>query len=198
MSHTLTQADLDHFNGSEQFYRHGMVRHIIYTEGAAYLAEAGGAYWLLDEIALAQAFNRKVKAEPFQVWTLTRNASGSGAVLRCEDGNNGHIYTKRIPFTDFPLREPSRCGSKTIPFISQANDEEYETYGAVNSRLSPDLYAAQVRYAHLYLGTHRGRGTVCRPLGDPYPGVHWPQAELETAVLQAIIANYLPLVCEER
>ena len=103
MSHTLTQADLDHFNGSEQFYRHGMVRHIIYTEGAAYLAEAGGAYWLLDEIALAQAFNRKVKAEPFQVWTLTRNASGSGAVLRCEDGNDRHIYTKRIPFTDFPL-----------------------------------------------------------------------------------------------
>ena len=34
-------------------------------------------------------------------------------------------------------------------------------------------------------------------LGDPYPGVHWRQSDLDTAVLQAIIANYLPLVCEE-
>jgi len=30
----------------------------------------GGAYWLLDEIALAQRYKRRVAAEEFQVWTL--------------------------------------------------------------------------------------------------------------------------------
>jgi hypothetical protein len=50
---TLTKADLAHFTGSEHWYSHGLVRSVLYTDGARHVAEAGGAYWLLDEIALA-------------------------------------------------------------------------------------------------------------------------------------------------
>jgi hypothetical protein len=100
---TLKEEDLEYFTGSETWYRHGLVRTIIYTDGAKYVAEAGGAYWLLDEIALAQKFNAKVKAEPFQVWQLA--VSDSKGVLTCDDGNGNIAYTKEIPFTDFPLPE---------------------------------------------------------------------------------------------
>ncbi|MFZ4768472.1 MAG: DUF6876 family protein, partial [Roseimicrobium sp.] len=44
---TLTQADLSQFTGTEQWYRHGLARNVLYTEGAQHVAESGGAYWLL-------------------------------------------------------------------------------------------------------------------------------------------------------
>src|ERR1051326_3451537 len=66
----LNEGDLDQFTGSEQWYRHSLVRSITYTDGAKYVADDGGAYWLLDEIALGQKFSAAVRAEPFQVWTV--------------------------------------------------------------------------------------------------------------------------------
>ncbi len=69
MTHTsLTKQELRQFTGSETWYRHGLVRSVLYTEGAKYLAEKGGAYWLLDEIAPAQKTCPALAAEAFQLW----------------------------------------------------------------------------------------------------------------------------------
>ena len=103
---TLTKAELAHFTGSETWYRHALVRGVLFTDGAKHVADTGGAYWLLDEIALAQRYNKKVALEEFQVWTLKVKADHS-ARLRCEDGNGKAVYAKRITFTDFPLDEIS-------------------------------------------------------------------------------------------
>ncbi len=100
---TLTKADLMQFTGSEQWYRHTLVPNIVYTDGARHVARFGGAYWLLDEIALAQALPM-IKAEAFQLWILTVHGD-SKATLTCTDGNDATIYTKRISWTDFPLDE---------------------------------------------------------------------------------------------
>jgi hypothetical protein len=109
-SHTLTQAvnmatDLKQFTGTEVWYKHPFSKTITYTEGVQYLAEKGGAYWLLDELVLAQRLPR-VKKEEFQVWTLTVKdhlAIDAMATLTCEDGNGHKVYSKVIEFTDFPL-----------------------------------------------------------------------------------------------
>lgn len=90
---------LDHFTGSETWYRHGLSRAVLYTDGAHYVAEEGGAYWLLDEIALAQLMP-ELQREDYQVWTLA--VTGSRATLRCDDGNGRTIHEKEITFTDFP------------------------------------------------------------------------------------------------
>lgn len=97
----LDLITLAQFTGSANFYRHGLVREVLYTEGVEYVAETVGAYWLLDEIALAQRHIIPVKAEGFQVWDLKVNADQSG-VLTCGDGNGRELYAKRIDFTDFP------------------------------------------------------------------------------------------------
>jgi hypothetical protein len=68
---TLTLANLQQFTSSETIYRHAMIRKVVYTYGVRDVAREGGAYWLIDEIALAQRFNRKVSSEEFQVWALT-------------------------------------------------------------------------------------------------------------------------------
>ena len=98
----LTEADLNQFTGSEHWYRHGLVRNILFTDGAKYLADHGGAYWLLDEIAFAQRGEKAVAAEEFQVWTLTVKPDRT-ARLVCDDGNGNTVFEKPIPFTDFPL-----------------------------------------------------------------------------------------------
>ncbi|WP_084572691.1 DUF6876 family protein [Methylocapsa aurea] len=101
---TLTRDDLIQFTGSEQWYRHAMVRDIHYTDGVKYVAETGGAHWLIDEIAFAQRFDKLIAAEEFQSWKLTVNLDHT-ATLNCEDGNGGVVFTKAIEFTDFPLAE---------------------------------------------------------------------------------------------
>jgi len=106
MTHTLNQNDLAQFYGSENWYRHCLVRSVLFTDGAKYVADAGGAYWLLDEIALAQKFEKKVAGEAFQLWRLTVKEDTT-ATLVCEDGNGRGVYAKKIPSTDFPLAEIS-------------------------------------------------------------------------------------------
>ena len=101
---TLNRADLMQFTGSEHWYRHAMVRDILYTDGVQYLAETAGAYWLIDEIAFAQRFDKLLAAEEFQSWKLNVNADHA-ATLTCEDGNGGVVFTKAIECTDFPLAE---------------------------------------------------------------------------------------------
>jgi hypothetical protein len=103
MTKTLKKSDLAQFTGTEHIHRHGLVRHILYTDGARYVAEAGEAWWLLDHIACAQ-LEPRIAREPFQLWTLTVNDDLS-ADIACTDGNGTVISTERIACTDFPLPE---------------------------------------------------------------------------------------------
>ena len=98
------QSDLAQFTGSENWYRHGINRNVLYTDGARHVAEDGGACWLLDEIAIIQPYNKAVAAEEFQVWKLAI-CPGRAATLTCDDGNGKIVFTKKIEHTDFPLDE---------------------------------------------------------------------------------------------
>jgi hypothetical protein len=71
MTKHLSPVELRQFTGSEHWYRHGLVRTVVFTDGAKYVADHAGAYWLLDTIALSQRFEKRVAAAAFQVWTLT-------------------------------------------------------------------------------------------------------------------------------
>jgi hypothetical protein len=101
---TLNESDLRQFTGTEAWYRHALNRKVLYTEGVQFVAEHGGAYWLIDEIALTQIAEKKVSAEAFQVWILAVRPNHT-ATLVCEDGDGRFVYTKELEFTDFPLDE---------------------------------------------------------------------------------------------
>ena len=89
---------------AEQWHPHGIVPDVRYTDGAKYVADHADAYWLLDEIALAQRDAKAVAGEAFQLWRLTVQADHT-ATLDCEDGDGKAVYSKPIPYTDFPLPE---------------------------------------------------------------------------------------------
>ena len=103
---TLTKADLRQFTGTETWFRHGLVRSVLYTEGVQYVAETAGAYWLLDAIAFAQRGDQRVAGAEFQSWKL-RVSADQTAILICEDGNGGELLRTRYDYTDFPLPEIS-------------------------------------------------------------------------------------------
>jgi hypothetical protein len=101
--------NLAHFTGTEQYYRHALMRPVLYTDGVKYLADTAESHWLVDKIASLQ-LEPKIGKEPFQVWRLA--VSDGSALLTCTDGgkstNNGVadiLHSEHIPFTDFPLDE---------------------------------------------------------------------------------------------
>jgi hypothetical protein len=101
--HTLTEADLAQFTGTMQHYQHPLG--VRYTDGVKYLAEKGGAYWLLDAIASWQADSRirdDAQLQEIQFWKLTVKQDRS-ATLVCERDEGDAVVTQAIPFTDFPL-----------------------------------------------------------------------------------------------
>lgn len=113
MTITLKQEDLLNFNGCDQTYYQKQITGFNYTEGVRHVAQTGDAYWLLMLISNAQLY-AGVSREEFQVWRLTVNEDHS-ALLTCTDGGkviDDHgdrsemiVYSRIIPFVDFPLSE---------------------------------------------------------------------------------------------
>ena len=101
--HTLTAADLLQFTGTENWYRHPLFPRCTYTDGVRHVAQAGGAWWLVEAILLHQA-DPKARREAFQHWKLTVTPDHS-ATLTMDDGNENVVIVQKIGFTDFPLPE---------------------------------------------------------------------------------------------
>jgi hypothetical protein len=88
--------------GSEEMHKYSRLFYkTMLTDGAMYLAEKAGAYWLMDVLASWQTL-AKVRNEPFQVWTMTVNKKHEARVV-CDDGNGNKLAVQIIPYTDFPL-----------------------------------------------------------------------------------------------
>jgi hypothetical protein len=85
-------------NGSENFYQN-KYSSIIYTDGIKELAEACGAYWLID-LVISHQLNKAVQLQPFQVWELSRQKDDAFIVV-ASDGNEKQIASQQIPFSDF-------------------------------------------------------------------------------------------------
>jgi len=86
------------------WHQRPLTRNILYTDGAKYVDDHGGTYWLLDRNAFAQLDNVAAAVEAFHLWKLTVNPDATG-ILSCEDGNYNVVFTKALEYTDFPLKE---------------------------------------------------------------------------------------------
>ena len=97
--------EIRNFTGTMSYTR---VNHLpmVATDGAIYLAETCGCYWLLDLIGSHQV-DRKSRARipdlKFQVWVLEVDHDTKSAVARCGDGNDAMVSMQHIQHTDFPL-----------------------------------------------------------------------------------------------
>ena len=93
------QSHLAQCTGTEQYHR----THpgLLATDGAKYLADAAGAYWLLD---IVWSVLQTITGE-FAVLELTLEAGSSRAEVLIHDGREPRtVYHRQaITYTDFPL-----------------------------------------------------------------------------------------------
>lgn len=90
-------SQLSYFTGTTAYYRISN-RHLL-TDGTKYVAEAAGAFWLMD--AAASHLDEIGTDDWFVLIKL--NVSDDRAVMIYEDGN-GHEYARQeIAYTDFPM-----------------------------------------------------------------------------------------------
>lgn len=101
-------------SGSDEWFRHGLNRNVLYTQGVKFVAEKAGAYWLIDAIAshYSPRLLRHIQQVGIHFWTLNVDHSGKPkatlrspmAKLECrEDSGLPAIVLQRIAYTDFPL-----------------------------------------------------------------------------------------------
>ncbi len=99
MNPKFNPADLAQFTGTGRYYR--LNRLCLLTDGAKYLAEGAGAFWLMD--AAACYLIELGTSDWFALVRLT--VKDFNAELVIEDGN-GHVRARQqIPFTDFSAEE---------------------------------------------------------------------------------------------
>ena len=97
---TGLEAELQRFTGTQGYYRN--FTGLLYTDGVRYVAEAAGAYWLIDLVGSHQP---KLGDTPLQVWKLAVRDDKSALVTMVEDDGRRPRVSQEITFTDFPLRE---------------------------------------------------------------------------------------------
>ena len=91
--------NLAQFTGTERYYR--INRKCVITDGAKYLADTAGAYWLMDAAAI---YLMELGTDDWFV-LVRLVVNDSRAVLTLEDGNGAIRAQQEIPYTDFPLAE---------------------------------------------------------------------------------------------
>ena len=88
------------FTGTEHYYKYLLGFKL--TDGAKFIADSCGAYWLMDIIASYKHLPEVAK-EQFQVYTLM--VKNGIRMVTVEDGDDNVLHMQAIPNTDFPLEE---------------------------------------------------------------------------------------------
>lgn len=111
---TLTKIDPAHlalFTGTGEYHRFSpFFKNAYLTDGAKFLAEQAGAYWLTDVIG-SYLPRLAAHGEEFAVASITKHKKGQGCIFRLTNGNDGKeaplvkYAHQNIPFTDFPFAD---------------------------------------------------------------------------------------------
>lgn len=103
MEQRRLELNLGQFIGTENYYRHGLLKNFRYTDGIKYLADETGSYWLVDVVA---SYQLKHRNKPFQLWKIKVNKDDNSAVVTAkEDIGLRPFVRQKIRYTDFPLEE---------------------------------------------------------------------------------------------
>lgn len=100
---SLSKENLAKFTNTGTLYQVALFNRTGCTEGAKFVADTAGAWWLLD-IIVSYQFNAKVKPAKFQVWDLTVWEDRT-ATLECKDDTGHLIISHEIADCDFPIPE---------------------------------------------------------------------------------------------
>jgi hypothetical protein len=84
--HTLNKSDLSQFTGSEQWYRRGINRKVLFTDGAKHVADAVAATLSCEDGNYKTVYTKEINQRPEEVqrWTAKRRATLVISLLKGE------------------------------------------------------------------------------------------------------------------
>jgi len=109
-----TMPNLAGFIGSENYYRHFLLKNFLYTDGMKFLADEVGAHWFIDLVASHLVHSETLRKESFQLWAIELNDNGGGLVTVRSDSGRPPIVTQEIDYTDFPENFECYCCSNEL------------------------------------------------------------------------------------
>ena len=95
------ENELLQFTGAENYYPSSFGT-LNLTDGAHYLRERAGCYWLIDII---ESYQPQLKGEEFQIWGIIVNDDKSAIVYCKRDCDQPSLIEQHIEYTDFPLKQ---------------------------------------------------------------------------------------------
>jgi hypothetical protein len=99
----ILEFQLEHYVGAQQYYPYQIDNQVLFlTDGCQYVADQAQAYWLF-ELILSYQPDKRLREEPVQVWTLTKQHEGDW-LITCADGYDTVLLTHWLEDCDFPLR----------------------------------------------------------------------------------------------
>lgn len=102
------RAELAHYCGGDQPYKHSLNRKFCYTEGVRHFARnAGnqGAYWFLDILAFEPRVKQLVMVEGFALVLLSVSSDNSATIEVKADSDEAPTYSQSLEYTDCPEGE---------------------------------------------------------------------------------------------
>lgn len=107
MDKRTLESNLYQFTGTQSYHPFSVIaRNALLTDGAFYLANEAGCFWLMDIVASVRSLMRE-SGEAFFVVQLTKNEDGSATVTICTDMDGdtpiGVVHHQAIEVTNFPL-----------------------------------------------------------------------------------------------
>ena len=114
-------AALEHFIGTNGYTR--LYTKILLTDGALFLAENAGCFWLMDVFASHLLTTIDADKEPFTVLSLVKTNNSARVVI--DDGNGIVLAEQDIEYTDFPLASIKLYGCWSDEFWVLMLQSEY-------------------------------------------------------------------------
>ena len=106
------EENLKNFCGTTTYYKY--LCNTSLTDGTKYLAEACGAFWLMDIIA---SYQQKFSHCLFQIWELKITSRPKAVVTMKEDTDSPILAKQEIEYTDFPLDEIKMYCENRVIFL---------------------------------------------------------------------------------
>lgn len=94
------EANLAQFTGTTRYYR--INPHVVLTDGAKYLADNAGCYWLMD---LTASYVTQPGFDSEDFVAIKMAVTDRSTVVTLDDGNGNVLASQQIEYTDFPLEQ---------------------------------------------------------------------------------------------
>ena len=96
--------ELENFTGTEQYHKINILTNYLLTDGCFKLMETCKCYWLFSDISILLKCKKELN-KPFLILNIKVNDDKTALITLKEDSNSKPIYSKKLNYTDFALKE---------------------------------------------------------------------------------------------